>query len=148
MTNEERVLNGLRAAEPNHSVPWRGKELKRFWAVARKAGVSKDGVHLIIEGHFPGKSRLHDLTRGQFIFMMNLLFSNGDAPDQELEERHGNINDNQWRKIRYLQRRLGWSDVHLTNYICKLARISHIRFLTTGAARAAIIGMEKMHGKG
>jgi hypothetical protein len=147
MTNEERVLHGLSKAEAAQVLPWRGKELKRFWAVVRRAGVSKDGVRLIIEGHFPGKSRLHDLTRGQFIYLMDLFYRNGGGPDQGLEERHGNISGGQWRKIRWLQRRLGWSDRHLTNYICKLARISHIRFLTAGAARAAITGMEKMDEK-
>jgi hypothetical protein len=130
------------------SVPWRGAELRRFWAIARQAGVSKDGVHCIIEGQFPGKHALHDLTRVEFIRLMDTLFHGpSEAPQTipELEENHGNIGDPQWRKIRFLRRGLKWSDLHLTNYICKQTHLSHVRFLTTDTARAVIIGLEKIN---
>ena len=147
MTNEKRVMNGARPREHTNA-PWHGKELRRFWLIARERGVSKDGVHLIIEGHYPGKKRLHDLTRAEFIFLMNLIYYNGDPlVNMDLEEHHGNIHAGQWSKIRWLQRRLKWSDPHLTNYICKHGRISHVRFMTAQIARAVIVGMGKIHGK-
>ena len=148
MTNEERVLKSYRPVPPAPALPWHGKELKRFWAIARQVGVDKEGVHALITGHYPGKSTLHELTRVEFIKLMDILFHGPGGAAQtisDLEEQHGNIGDGQWRKIRHLQRTLRWSDQHLVNYICKLGHISHIRFLTADVARSAIIGMGKMH---
>lgn len=119
MTNEERVLNAhgrSQSSRPETTGPWaHARELRRFWAIARKAGVSKDGVHAIIEGHYPGKRRLHDLTRVEFIKVMDLLFHGPSSPSDtipDLDIRHGACADGQWRKIRWLQRQLRWSDTH------------------------------------
>jgi len=151
VTNEERVLNSRGRSQPNSpeaSGPWaHARELRRFWAIARKAGVGKDGVHAIIEGHYPGKSRLHDLTRVEFIKIMDLLFhgpANASDTVPDLDVRHGACADGQWRKIRWLQRRLTWSDTHLINYIKRECGIHHVQFLTVWGARAVITGMEKM----
>lgn len=152
MTNEERVL---RAYEPSPTyarddTPWaHPKELRRFWTIARQAGVSQDGVRAIIAGHYPGKSRLHDLTRVEFIKLMDLLFHGPSGKDSgvlpELDIRHGSCGDGQWRKIRWLQRQLRWSDTHLVNYIQKECGIHHVQFFTAWGARAVITGMEKIH---
>lgn len=155
MTNEEQVMNAHRP-RPEYarqtSGPWaHAKELKRFWAIARQAGVSQDGVHAIIQGHYPGKTRLHDLTRVEFIKLMDLLFHGAGQPAAntipDLDIRHGACEDGQWRKIRWLQRQLRWDDTHLVNYINRLCGIHHARFLTTWGARAVITGLEKIHEK-
>lgn len=152
MTNEERVLNAhgrSQSSRPETTGPWaHARELRRFWAIARKAGVSKDGVHAIIEGHYPGKRRLHDLTRVEFIKVMDLLFHGPSSPSDtipDLDIRHGACADGQWRKIRWLQRQLRWSDTHLINYVKKECGIHHVQFLTAWGARAVITGMEKIH---
>jgi len=154
MTNEERVLNAHKATPAytrQTAGPWaHAKELKRFWAIARAVGVSQDGVHAIIEGHFSGKSRLHDLTRVEFIQLMDLLVHGpGGKTDTipDLDIRHGACQESQWRRIRWLQRRIGWIDAHLVNYIKKQCGIHHVQFLTTWGARAVITGMEKIHEK-
>jgi hypothetical protein len=152
VTNEERVLNAhgrSQSSRPETTGPWaHARELRRFWAIARKAGVSKDGVHAIIEGHYPGKRRLHDLTRVEFIKVMDLLFHGPSSPSDtipDLDIRHGACADGQWRKIRWLQRQLRWSDTHLINYVKKECGIHHVQFLTAWGARAVITGMEKIH---
>lgn len=141
---EEKTMNTPPKNAPPH--PWvNTNELRRFWAIARQAGVSADGVHAIIEGHYPGRSRLHDLTRLEFIKLMDLFFTAADVSPgsiPSLDEDYGNPYDGQWRKIRWLQRQLQWSDLHLLNYVKKQCGISHVRFLTTYGARAVITGME------
>lgn len=149
MTNEERALKVHRRQGPPG--PWvHSRELKRFWVIARQAGVSTEGVHAIIAGHYPGKNRLHDLTRVEFIRLMDLLFHGPAKPSDiisDLDIRHGSCADSQWRKIRWLQRRLRWDDTHLVNYIMKECGIHHVRFLTTWGARAVITGLEKIYEK-
>ncbi len=143
MTNSERVIKSVQNRKPPpQPMPWTPRELKRFWAIARQAGASKDEVHGIIEGHYPGKSTLHDLTRAEFIRLMDNLFHRNDGIRiPELEMHHGNIADGQWRKVRYLQRRLKWTDAHLVNYIKDHGHISHIQFMNCDIARAVITGM-------
>lgn len=143
MTNREQVLKSIQTKIPPHPMPWTPRELRRFWVIARQAGVSRDEVHSIIEGHYPDKRTLHDLTRFEFVRLMdNLFHRNNKIPD--LDAQHGNIADGQWRKIRYLQRRLKWTDAHLVNYITDHGHISHIRFLNCDIARAVITGMVKI----
>lgn len=139
----------MNTAERQPDMPWaHARELKRFWAIARQAGVSQEGVRAIINGHYPGKNRLHDLSRVEFIQLMDLLFHGpGKTADTipDLDIRHGSCQDGQWRKIRWLQRRLGWPDDHLVNYIRKACGIDSVRFMTTWGARAVITGMENVY---
>ncbi len=144
MTNSERVMKSIRDRQPpRRSAPWTPRELRRFWATARQSGASKDEVHHIIKGHYPGKSTLHDLTRFEFMRLMDSLYHSKDG-SRDLDAHHGNIADGQWRKIRYLQRRLKWTDAHLVNYIKDHGHISHIQFMNCDIARAVITGMVKI----
>ena len=61
----------------------------------------------------------------------------------------GQAMERSWRRIRWLQRQLGWSDARLVNYVLwhgsqSGSKIDHIRWLTVGKARGVITGMEKM----
>jgi len=161
MTNRERVLNSVNRVPHGMdiNVPWEPIELKRFWAMARTAGMSKDAVHSLIGKMFEGKEKLHDLTREEFVRLM------GDIAVKVMGSRlRGNDNSGMdgyfagtpmawsWKKIRWLQRQLGWSDVRLINYIKwhgkeTVRKIDHVGWLTVDKARGIITGMEKIrHG--
>jgi hypothetical protein len=47
----------------------------------------------------------------------------------------------EWRLIKVLQKKLGWTNEHLLNYIKKYARVDHPRFLTQYEARIVITAM-------
>lgn len=154
MTNMERNLKAIAGRQgntPTPLVPWTPTELKRFWALARLSGLDREKVHEVLQGRF-GKKRLHDCTRTEFLQFMNDLTCNlgpyaGLSPlGLQLEKHHG-CSEGQWRKIRWLQRELGWSDLHLWHYIKQHAHIDHIRWLCdVRQVRAVITGMEKIYG--
>ena len=156
-TNRDRVLNGVNRVPQNMDVPWEPIELRQFWAMARAVGMSKESVYNLIGKMFPGKEKLHALTRDEFIRLMNDLETKG-VRDQGVKnsiDRYfaGTPMEAPWRRIRWLQRQLGWGDEHLKGYIKwhgkDTARwIDHIGWLTVDKARGIITGMEKMrHSK-
>jgi hypothetical protein len=81
-------------------------------------------------------------SSGSWTCSFTALQASDTVPD--LDIRHGACGDGQWRKIRWLQRELRWSDTHLINYIKRECGIHHVQFLTVWGARAVINGMEKI----
>jgi len=164
MTNKERVLKtvadraGLEPAPTGQKIqtPWNGKELKQFWAMARAAGMSKDAVHCLIGQMFPHTVEtqnvvsLHNLTRGEFIRLMNDIALKQSGIVDDLD-RHfiGKPVYPSWLRIRWLQRQIGWSNGQLVNYIKQhgkntVKKIDHISWLTVNKAHGIITGMEKI----
>jgi hypothetical protein len=159
MSNAERNLNAYRKPEhtPAHLEVWSPTELRRFWALARACGMDRQAVHGLIASTFPpqsgdrsGKTSLHELSRAEFIRLLNdLIVKQGGRAISELDSYYrGTEIEEQWGKIRWLQRRLKWTDTHLINYIkwhgnkCGMS-VDHIRWLTVDKARAVIVGMVK-----
>ena len=120
--------------------PWRGKELARFWVMIREAGCAADLVPALIDSSCPGKCSLHDLTRTEFIRLLNDLSLRVRRPDPP----HGRASGEQWAHIMWLQYQLNWTAEHRDNYLKQVGSIDSIRFLTVPIARAAIIGLRKM----
>lgn len=120
--------------------PWKGKrELKRFWVLAAQLG-GEQFVYNTVWDRFK-KSRLHELTRDEFLELLKDMMR--VSRRCTCETHHGQASCAQYRRIKHLQRRLGWSDDRLTAYIRKYAHIDSIRFLTVPKARGIIAGMEK-----
>lgn len=128
--------NPLPIARAEGAVPWESAELRRFWGLARKAGLDTESVRGMLFEHY-GKTRLHDLTRREFLGAMSALLKKQDM-------HHGWSSADQWEKIKWLQRRLGWTDRHLENFIKRHRQIDSIRFLDVPAARDVITAMEKI----
>jgi hypothetical protein len=63
--------------------------------------------------------------------------------DQSRREAPG-CGATQWQRIQYLRRRLGWNDEHLLNYMMKIAKVDHPRFLDAAGARAMLAGLQKL----
>lgn len=157
MTNRDRVLKGVQHRQAPVPPTWTTTELKRFWALARKAGMSKDGVRILIEHTFDGKERLHDLTRAEFLRLLNDLVLKQTEVQGELDRYFaGTPMRWSWSKIRWLQRQLKWTDGQLINYIKWHGRkgytstgtpyyTDHIRWLTVDKAHGIIAGMLKIN---
>jgi len=114
-------------------------------------------VHGAIAAHFPGKARLHDLTRVEFLrFLSDLSKKTGNGKwdtgngAEDLDRFFaGTAVERPWLRIRWLQRRLEWSDQRLINYVLwhgnrTGSRIDHIRWLSVSKARGIITGMERI----
>jgi len=126
--------------------PWKSeKDLKRFWVLAASLG-GEQFVYDAIWIRYT-KKRLHDLTRAEFYELLREM-QNREKENQidkcTCEEHHGWASCGQYRRIKYLQRRLEWDDKRLLGYIRKYAHVDAIRFLTCEKARGVIAGMEKM----
>jgi hypothetical protein len=133
--------------QQQQTIPWRGGELKRFWAMTRAAGIDRETIYKTINCNFR-KERLHNLTRTEFIQLMSFIAKNQKT---ESKDKHflGTPMEAPWRHIRYLQRQLGWSDEDLGHYISWHGKkvgtnIDNVRWLTVEKARAIITGMKKI----
>ncbi|HPP07198.1 MAG TPA: hypothetical protein PLW88_07480 [Syntrophorhabdaceae bacterium] len=138
----------------NKPSPWMGNELKRLWATARGVGMTHEDVYNAIKIQF-GKERLHELTRQEFI---KFLFDTAKKHPayktwhnrSELDEHFKDTPmEPSWRYIRFLQRRLGWSDEILAKYIAWHGKkigtnIDNIKWLTVQKAHGVITGMKKI----
>lgn len=131
--------------------PWNGTELKRFWATARSAGLDSGNVYEIIQERYPGRRRLHDLTRGEFMRLFtDIVQKQVSAHDNELDTIFaGTSMEPSWLRIRWLQRQLQWSNDRLVGYILWHGRksgrqIDSVRWLTVDKSRGIITAMEKM----
>jgi phage gp16-like protein len=59
-------------------------------------------------------------------------------------ENFGTATEKQWRHVRYLQKRLGWTDANLRGFVRHVCHIDHERFLTAKLARELISGLKNM----
>lgn len=50
----------------------------------------------------------------------------------------------QWRKIKWLQRKLRWNDQNLRGYIKRVTKMEHERFLDVPSARRVITGLVRV----
>jgi hypothetical protein len=117
------------------AVPWRAKELRHFWALARKVGANKDDVAAIVLNTYK-KHALRELTRPEW---MGLIWHFRCAADPGY-----GCSSEQWDRIKWLQHEIGWDDRHLENYIKKFGHIDHTRFLCGVTARKIIVGLQKI----
>ncbi len=132
-----------------NNIPWRGKELKRFWAMTHSAGMSNDDIYSIIKLRFE-KERMHELSRNEFIRLMTEIARKQTRYKNEFDSHFkGTPMEPSWRYIRYLQRRLGWDDRDLATYVSwhgkKIgANIDNLKWLTVSKAHGIITGMKKI----
>jgi len=157
MTNAERSRPPSRTDLPGQSgqvlntelTPWTDKELKQFWASARAAGMDREDVYCTLSARY-NKSKLHDLTRMEFIRLIADMAKKQPYRQNALDGYFtGTPMEASWRHIRYLQRRLRWSDNDLANYIKWHGRktgtnIEHLKWLTVQKSRGIITGMKKI----
>jgi hypothetical protein len=54
----------------------------------------------------------------------------------------------QWRKIKWLQRKLRWNDQNLRGYIKHVTKLEHENFLDVASARAVIAGLVQVEKSG
>ena len=118
-----------------------------LWGLAEKSaklqGIPKEEyVYDIVSMTF-GKSRLHELTRGQLNILIKRFSTEAAEAARAAEPLGGS---KQWRYIKWLQKEIGWSNAHLCNYVRMVAKIDHEKFLTSGLAREVISGMKQTLG--
>lgn len=155
MTNQERVMKTLnpQAAIDNSKsgTPWNSpRELRQFWAIANQAfgkGQALERVHDAIRFQFH-VDKMHDLTREEFVKLMSdLALKNSElrTPNSKLDACFtGTAMERPWRHIRYLQRQLGWTELHLVNYIKMATHLDSINWLSVDRSRGVITGMAKV----
>jgi hypothetical protein len=150
MTNKDRALKSTnqQVNESTGRTPWASpRELRQFWAIANEVFEKKQAVervHDAIQFQFHVE-KMHELTREEFLKLM------GDWA-KKIAANRGNVLDSyfagqamepSWRRIRWLQRQLAWTDAHLVNYILALTHIDNVRWLSVNRAHAVISGMSK-----
>ena len=147
-------LKVIRDSKPpvQGDTPWIGEELRHFWAMANqlfgKAATAR--VYDMMAAQCQ-KSRMHELTRKDFVLLLNdLRFRTGQQLDEIFRKTEMWPS---WLRIRWLQRELKWSDGRLVNYILWHGKktdnkIDHIRWLTVIKARGIIVGMQRILDKG
>jgi hypothetical protein len=145
------LANGRRSSvKPD--TPWQGEELKHFWALANNAfgrERATERVYDIIAFRCK-KSKLHELSRPEFLVLLNdLRFKAGDNLDAIFADTPM---EPSWRRIRWLQRELGWTDARLINYIGWHGRktgtnVDNIKWLTVQKARGIVIAMQRMRAR-
>ncbi len=128
--------------------PWTGgEELKYFWALANNVFGREHAsarVYDIIGYRFK-KAKLHEISRSDFLDLL-VEFRLAASGEGELEKVLKKLGE-QGGKIRWLQRRLAWTDYHLVKYILwhgkKTDRkIDNINWLIgSDKARGIITGM-------
>lgn len=128
--------NGEYQTMTSRSVPWAPAELRRFWGLARNAGLDTESVRGMLFEHF-GKISLHDLTRTEFLGAIRALITKQDPA-------YGRATPFQWARIKWLQHKLGWTDRHMEHYIKKHRMIDSVRFLDAPSARDVITALEKI----
>ena len=89
------------------------------------------------------------VTRGEFIRFFGELAQKCAGRDVQIDGYFVDTPmERPWRRIRWLQRQLGWTTDHLVNYCLNHSRyaytggIDHIRWLTVTKARGLITGLE------
>ncbi len=149
---EHRQIVRQSAPAPEAPNPWQGEELKHFWALANSVFGPKQAtgrVYDVISIRYK-KGKLHELDRSEFAGLLAELHiraqGNLDA------QFRGTPMAGPWRKIRWLQRELDWSDQKLINYILWHGRktgraVDSINWLTVDKSRAIITGMHKMRAR-
>lgn len=119
----------------------RTEKIKRLWAIANKLyGRQKeksiyDMIHFVYE-----KERIRELTDEELNDVLNHLIKM--LSEEECPQAPG-----EYRVIKALQRKLGWDDSYLNNFIRKVTGVSHIRFLDYYSARATISALRKLEKK-
>ncbi len=113
------------------------KRLRKLWALAQSVyGKNKEeAVYSLIQFLY-GKERIRELTEEEFANLMKELLSMLSV--KECPQAPG-----EWRVIKLYQRKLGWSDEHLINFIRKVTGVSHPRFLDYRTSRAVIDALDK-----
>ena len=159
MTNQERVMKTLNPQSeirnPKSETSWSPRELRQFWAIANQV-YGKDAltrVYDTIAMQYKA-TKLHELDRGEFLKLTNDLALKtqgqgsgvrGQGPGKSLDSLFtGTAMERPWRHIRYLQRQLGWTELHLVNYIKMAARLDSINWLSVDRSRGVITGMMKV----
>lgn len=120
------------------TTPYRKKLIKRIWTIAQKLyGHEKEKkVYDMIEFVF-NRKRMRELTDEELREIYTVLIDM--LSEKECPQASG-----EWKVIKAIQKKLGWSDEHLLNYIHKYARVSHPRFLEYRTARLVIAAMKKI----
>jgi hypothetical protein len=113
----------------------RKRLLKRLWAIAdRLFGKEKEEKVYSYVSFVYEKERLRELTDEELEEMVKAFV-------EMLSENECPSAPNEWRLIKVLQKKLGWTNEHLLNYIKKYARVDHTRFLTQYEAKIVISAM-------
>jgi len=111
----------------------RNQLIKRLWAIAHSLyGKDKEAyVYRIIENMFK-REKIRELSDPEISKLIDYLKRQECpfAPDE-------------WRRIKWLQKKVGWSNEHLLNYIRKYAKVDHPRFLTPDKTRIIISALTK-----
>lgn len=122
--------------ETTTQVPWKGKELRHFWALVRKNGLNAEFVANMTEQR--SKKSIKDLTRSEWCEILTTL-------ERRSDPEYG-CSDEQWARIKWLQHEVGWTDKHLENYIKKYGHIDRIEWLCSTIAQKIMVAMEKIRG--
>jgi hypothetical protein len=133
--------------------PWIGEELRHLWALANKVFGRSQATERVydmiaLKAH---KTKLRELSRPDFLAILNDLRSRaGEELDTIFAASPMELT---WRRIRWLQRELRWTDSRLVNYILFHGRktnknVESIRWLTVDKAKGIIVGMQRMRDRG
>jgi hypothetical protein len=113
----------------------RKRLLRRLWAIADSLfGKEKEEKVYSYVSFVYEKERLRELTDEELEEMVKAFV-------EMLSEKECPSAPHEWRLIKVLQKKLGWTNEHLLNYIKKYARVDHPRFLTQYEARIVITAM-------
>lgn len=123
--------------------PWKDiKDLRRLWVLSAQFG-GKQFVYDAIWMRY-GKKRLHDLTESEFYELLEDIKRKEKESGCTCKEHHGWASCGQYRRIKWLQKRLLWDDRRLLSFVKRCAHVDSLRFLTVDKARGVIAGLEKI----
>jgi|GEM_PF-5592150 len=112
--------------------------IKKIWTVANSLyGKEKNKYIYGMIQFIYDKNRLRELNDDELMEVLRSLII-------ELSMNECPQAPNEWRLIKVLQKKIGWSDEHLRNYIRHYAHIDSPRFITQREAKIIISAMQKI----
>lgn len=151
------------ATEATEKKKWRSPRavtLSRIHIIAKQELSMSDEDYRFVLGSLVGKGSCLDMNDAELGVVLAHMIDlkrrcglDGASKSPERDSSSGKAQDDeyppgcsrpQWRKIRWLQRRLHWNEQNLRGYIKHVTGLEHERFLDVPRARAVIAGLVKV----